>query len=129
MVVEPDTALDALAHRVIGAAIEVHKHLGPGFIEHTYAKALSIELNEQQIKHKTESPITLNYKGHLVGEGRLDFLIEDKLVLELKSVEKLHAIHHAQVISYLKATQLQLGLLINFNTSVLKDGIQRIILS
>ncbi|HAI13139.1 MAG TPA: GxxExxY protein [Phycisphaerales bacterium] len=126
---EPNDFLDDLARKVIGAAIEVYKQLGPGFLEQMYSKALSVELAERGIEHKVESPVALNDKGHLVGEGRLDLLIENKLIVELKAVEKLHPIHHAQVISYLKATHLHLGLLINFNVSVLKEGLQRIILS
>jgi GxxExxY protein len=127
--IEPGSELNELTGAVIGAAIEVHKELGPGFLEHTYSKALSVELTRLGIRHACEAPVTLHYKGHPIGDGRLDILVENKLVLELKAVEKLLAIHHSQVLSYLKATQLPLGLLINFNVNVLKDGIQRIILS
>jgi GxxExxY protein len=129
MMHEPGKDLDELAHAVIGAALEVHKHLGPGFLEQTYAKALSIELNQRNIAHENEVPVSLNYKGNPIGDGRLDILVQKKLIIELKAVDQLHPVHHAQVLSYLKATNLQLGLLINFNVSMLKEGIQRIILS
>ncbi len=121
--------INAITEQVIGAAIEVHKALGPGYLESTYQKALSVELRLRQIKHACESPISLTYKNHAVGEGRLDLLVADRVVVELKAVDRLAPIHHAQVISYLKATGHPIGLLINFNTEVLKDGLKRIILS
>ncbi|MFI4861185.1 MAG: GxxExxY protein [Phycisphaerales bacterium JB063] len=126
---EPDQSLDRLAHDVIGAAIEVHRSLGSGFLEATYAKALAIELRLRGIPHLRESPVQLEYKGESLGEGRLDLLVDDRLVVELKAVDSLAPIHEAQVISYLKATGLELGLLINYNTAVLRDGIKRIILT
>ena len=126
---EPDQELDATAHGVIGAAIEVHRELGPGFLESTYAKALAIELGRQNIQFVQEAPIQLFYKGESLGEGRIDLLIENRLIVELKAVERIAPIHQAQVMSYLKITQKTLGLLINFNAEVLRDGIKRIILS
>ena len=126
---EPNTKLDELARLVIGAAIEVHRELGPGFLESTYEEALAIELTLQGIAFTRQHPIALKYKGHTVGEGRLDILVENCLIVELKSVERLHPIHDAQVISYLKATGLTLGLLINFNVTILKQGVKRLIVS
>jgi GxxExxY protein len=126
---EPGDGLNDLTSAVISAAIEVHKALGPGFLEQTYAKALAIELFERKIEFATEVPVSLQYKGHSIGEGRLDFLVSKQLIVELKAVDEIHPVHHAQVISYLKATGFTLGLLINFNVDVLKDGIRRIILS
>lgn len=126
---EPDADLDRLAHAVIGAAIDVHRELGPGFLESTYQKALAIELRLRDIRCSTETPVALSYKGHPVGEGRLDLLVESSLIVELKAVDKLHPVHEAQVISYLKATGYKLGLLINFNVPVLKDAIHRMILT
>ncbi|MEM9416373.1 MAG: GxxExxY protein [Planctomycetota bacterium] len=126
---EPDQELDRLAHDVIGAAIEVHRALGPGYLEATYAKALAIELRIRGIAHSREAPVRLEYKGEPLGEGRLDLLVDSRLVVELKAVESLAPIHEAQVIAYLKATKHELGLLINFNTVVLRDGIKRIILT
>ncbi|MEK7815963.1 MAG: GxxExxY protein [Pseudomonadota bacterium] len=126
---EPSKELDELANSVIGAAIEVHRHLGPGYLESVYEEALGIELMERHIPYRLQHLISVTYKGKSVGEGKLDLLVADKLVVELKAVEALLPVHKAQVISYLKATKLHLGLLINFNASVLRDGIQRIIYS
>lgn len=126
---EPSPQLDNLVRRVIGAAIEVHKELGPGFLESTYESALAIELELQGIQYSRQHSIGLSYKGHVLGEGRLDLLVENQLIVELKAVEHLHPIHHAQVISYLKATGFILGLLINFNVTNMNYGIKRVILS
>ncbi len=126
---EPDQELDALAHAVIGAAIEVQRGLGPGFRESTYARALAVELARRDIQFVQEAPIQLAYKGELIGEGRIDVSVENRLIIELKAVEKLAPIHQAQVMSYLKASQQTLGLLINSNVEVLRDGIKRIILT
>ncbi len=118
-----------MAREVIGAAIEVHRVLGPGFLESVYEEALAVELEarcmpfERQVRHGVE------YKGTKVGEGRLDFYVGGCLVVELKAVESLSPIHSAQVISYLKALKAPLGLLINFNEPLLKAGIRRIVLS
>lgn len=126
---EPDKHLDQLAHTVIGAAIEVHRALGPGYLESVYHQALCVELKLGGINFVKESPVSVSYKGHPVGEGSIDILVENCLILELKAVEALLPVHTAQVISYLKATGCLLGLLINFNTPVLKTGIRRIVLS
>ena len=125
----PARKLDRLAHEVIGAAIDVHRALGPGYLESVYEAALCIELSPRGIIFSRQHPIAVHYKENAVGEGRIDILVEDSLVVELKAVENLLPIHNAQVISYLKATRNQLGLLINFNTVVLRDGIKRVILS
>ncbi len=124
---EPSKHLDEIAHDVIGAAIEVHRHLGPGYLESIYEEALSVELAARGIQHQRQLEIGVSYKGRNVGNGRLDLLVERQLVVELKTVEQLLPIHRAQVISYLKAMQLQLGLLINFNDTTLKQGVKRII--
>ena len=129
MRVEPSKELDELAQSVIGAAIEVHCHLGPGYLEGVYEEALAIELELRGIPFERQVPVSLDYKGHRVGEGRLDFLVGKELLVELKAVEALVPVHKAQVISYLKATGLHLGLLVNFNVSVLKGGIRRVVLS
>lgn len=127
--IEPDTEIDRLAHLVIGAAIEVHRTLGPGFLEVVYEKALCIELEHRRIGFSRQHPIHLEYRGQSVGEGFIDILVEQQLVLELKAVESLLPIHMAQIMSYLRATRYPLGLLINFNVPVLKDGIRRVVLS
>lgn len=126
---EPSAELDALAFNVIGAAIEVHRELGPGFNEKPYENALAIELGLRVIRCEQQRPIHVVYQGHDVGEGAIDRIVEDKLIVELKTVDELVSKHSAQVISYLKATNLPLGLLMNFKVAHLKDGIQRIVLS
>ncbi|HZZ43346.1 MAG TPA: GxxExxY protein [Tepidisphaeraceae bacterium] len=122
-----DPAIEDLAHRVIGAAIEVHEELGPGLPESVYREAIHHELGLRGIECVREFPVPIYYKGKLVGEGRLDLLVCGKLIIELKAVESLSAVHRDQCISYLKATKLPLALLINFNVQYLKDGIKRVI--
>ena len=122
-----DEEAEAYARVVIGAAIEVHRHLEPGYLESVYEEALAIEFDMQEIPFEKQKPIALCYKGHPVGEGRIDFLVGESLVVELKAVEALGPIHHAQVISYLRTTKLSLGLLINFKVSILRDGVKRVI--
>ena len=126
---EPSKKLDQLAHDVIGAAIEVHRMLGPGFLESVYEEALCIELKLRGIPFERQVNRDIDYRGHSVGEGRMDLLVDKWLVVELKAFDGLAPIHSAQVISYLKATGYRLALLINFNVPVLKEGIKRIILS
>src|ERR1051325_5514915 len=103
---EPDTATDELARAVIGAAIEVHRHLGPGFLESVYEESLAIELTARQIRFERQKEISVLYKGEQVGRHRVDLFVGDSLIVELKTVESLSEIHKAQVISYLKATGL-----------------------
>jgi len=112
---------------VIGAAIEVHKALGPGFLESIYEEALCVELTLRGVRYTRQAPVAVDYKGHRIGESRLDLLVEDTVVVELKAVDALAPVHTAQVISYLKATGCRIGLLINFNVKRLTDGIRRII--
>src|ERR1051326_2406725 len=126
---EPSSPVDRLARAVIGAAIEVHRHLGPGYPESVYAKALQVELDARGIPYEPEAAIAVSYKGRLVGEGRIDLLIGGELIVELKAVEMLSAIHLAQMMSYLKGTGKRLGLIINFNVLMLKDGVRRVVLS
>jgi GxxExxY protein len=124
---EPSVELDRLAHTVIGAALEVHGLLGPGFLESVYEEALCVELAHRGVGFARQVAIGVEYKGHRVGEGRLDLLVGERLVVELKAIEQLAPIHTAQVLSYLKATRLPLGLLITFNVKLLRRGIRRII--
>jgi GxxExxY protein len=124
---EPSKEVDDLARLVIGAAIEVHRTLGPGYIENVYERALKIELEMQKTLYENQLSINVAYKGHPVGKGRLDFLVAKLLPVEIKAVSALLPIHQAQLISYLKMTGLQLGLLINFNVPLLKNGIKRVI--
>jgi GxxExxY protein len=124
-----DKEFDALSHSVIGAAIEVHRVLGPGFLESVYEEALCIELKQRNISFVQQQVITVAYKGHPIGEGRLDVLVDNRLIIELKAVETLLPIHSAQLLSYLKATGYPIGLLINFNVPVLRQGIKRLVLT
>jgi GxxExxY protein len=112
----------------IGAAIEVHKSLGPGFPEAVYEEALCLEMTMRGIRHIRQAPVHIKYKGIMVGEGRVDILVEDAVILELKAVDSLLPIHSAQLFSYLRATGLKVGLLINFNVNLLTQGIERLIL-
>ncbi len=125
--IAPSLYLDRLAHSVIGAALAVHRALGPGFLESVYESALSIELRFRLIPFKTQVPIPLYYRDHVIGESRLDLVIDNLLIVELKSVELFAPIHTAQLISYLRASKCKLGLLINFNVPILKQGIRRVI--
>ena len=109
---EPDEELDRLASAVVVAAIEVHRHLGPGFLESVYEKSLCVELALRGVPFQRQVPIAIGYKAHPVGDGRIDLLIADRLVVELKAVEALEPIHGVQVRSYLKATGRSLGILI-----------------
>lgn len=110
-----EEGLDEVIYRVIGCMIAVHKELGPGFTEPVYRRALELELAYRQIHFQSEVEIKLTYRGKVVGKHRLDFLIEDRLIVELKAVEELHKKHYAQVRSYLKATGKRIGLLANFS--------------
>jgi GxxExxY protein len=121
--------VEKLAYRVIAAAIEVHQVLGSGFLEEVYHKALRDEFLFREIPHTPEYPVTIYYKGRPVGESKLDFLVGESLIVELKSVQSLTFMDEAQVLSYLKMTKYPLALLINFNVSLLKEGIKRIVLS
>jgi len=127
--VEPGDEVDRLANRVIGAAIEVHRMLGPGFLESVYEEALCVELGLRGIPFARQAAIGVSFKGQTVGEGRVDLLVAGKLIVELKAVESLSAVHSAQLLSYLKAAGCKLGLLINFNVLLLRNGIKRVVLS
>lgn len=126
---EPSCSLDAIARSVIGAALEVHRILGPGFLESVYEEALAIELELRGIRFQRQEKVTVCYKGRQIGEGRTDFVVEGALILEIKAVDKLMPVHQAQVLSYLKATGFRLGLLMNFHERLLRDGLRRIVLT
>ena len=120
--------IDELSYKVIGCAMEVHKTLGPGLFENIYEQALVHELTLNGIPVKTQAEIEINYKGTNLGNGlRLDVLVDNTLIVELKSVEELKPLHHKQLLTYLRLTGKRVGLLINFNTENLKDGIKRIV--
>ena len=120
---------DELSNVIIGAAIEVHRHLGPGLLETAYQQCLARELSLQDVSFETEKSVPLDYKGiKLDCIYRLDFLVEKKVVVELKSVDRLLPVHNAQMLTYLKLMECKLGLILNFNVPILKEGIKRIAL-
>lgn len=117
--------LNQVTDQVIGCAIEVHRTLGPGMLESVYEKALCFELQQRGLNFASQVAVPILYKGQNLGDHRLDLLVENQIIVELKAVDRLDPVFHAQVLSYLKLTGKQLGLLINFNVPVLKDGIKR----
>lgn len=124
-----ELVLKDLTGSVIGAAIEVHRELGPGLLESAYQACLARELSLRNIGFEQQKALPVSYKGEAIDCGyRLDFVVDDKLVIELKAVEALHDVHDAQLLTYLKLTGCKVGLLINFNVAVLKNGIRRRVL-
>jgi GxxExxY protein len=120
---------DSLSNRVIGCAIEVHRVLGPGLLESTYEQCLAHELRLAGIKFQLEVALPVEYKGICLDCGyRIDLIIEEKLIVELKSVENIMPIHEAQLLTYMKLAKIPTGLLINFNSKLLRDGIRRFVL-
>jgi GxxExxY protein len=118
---------DLLTERVIGCAIEVHKHLGPGLLESSYEVCLLKEMQLEGIDAYSQVDLPISYKGLDLGAGyRLDILVPNRLIIELKAVDKLAPIHTAQLLTYLKLSGIKTGLLINFNTSRLVEGIKRV---
>lgn len=119
---------DRLSERVIGAAVEVHRHLGPGLLESAYAGAMALELHTRRIDFSSEVLIPIQYKGTVL-EPRLlvDLLVEGQLVVELKAVDAMLPVHHAQVLTYLRVGYFPSGLLINFNVPLLRDGVRRFV--
>jgi GxxExxY protein len=120
--------LNQLTEKIIGCAIEVHRNLGPGLLEATYEEAMCIELTDAGVNYKRQAPFPILYKGRTLGEYRLDLLVEDAVILEIKSVERFDPVFEAQVLTYLKATGKKIGLLINFNSRLVRDGIKRFVL-
>ena len=117
-----------LSYKIIGAAMELHKSLGPGLLESVYEVALAYDLKEIGLEVKTQVPMPLVYKEVKQEIGyRIDLLVENKVILEIKSIENLAPVHFAQTLTYLKLADKKLALLINFNTKLLKDGIHRIV--
>ena len=119
---------NSLSGEIIGAAIEVHRLLGPGLLESAYELALERELVLRSMSVERQKAVPLEYKGIALGDGfRLDLLVNDQLVVEIKSVESLLLIHEAQLLTYLRLADKRLGLLINFNEKVIKEGVKRIV--
>ena len=123
---EPDPDLNRITNAIIGAAIEVHRRLGPGHLESAYEAAMAIEMDLRGIPYQRQVDIELLYKGHAVGKGRMDFLVGGLVIVDLKAVEQFAPVHKAQMISYLNITGHPLGLLLNFNVPALRHGIKRI---
>jgi len=120
---------DSLSKRVIGAAIDVHRELGPRLLESSYAKCLEYELMQAGIGFSAQAGLPINYKGIKIDTGyRADLVIEQRLIVELKCVEQLSRLHEAQPLTYMKLAEIGTGLLINFNTRLLKTGIKRFVL-
>lgn len=122
-------ARDALTQKVIGCAIEVHKQLGPGLLESSYERCLIYELTKAGVEARGQVALPIDYKGMSFEAGyRLDILVPDKLIIELKSVDRIMPVHMAQMITYLKLSGIEKGLLINFNVRKLIDGVKRVVL-
>jgi GxxExxY protein len=120
--------INKLSSEIIGAAIEVHKALGPGLLESAYEQCLCHELNLRGLSYESQEPLAIRYKGIKLDCGyRLDIVVEDKIILELKACEKVEPIHKAQLLTYLKLSGLHLGLVLNFNVPVMRDGIVRMV--
>jgi len=119
---------DPLTERIIGCAIEVHRVIGPGLLESVYEAALAIEMTAAGLAYQRQLIIPVSYKGQPIGEHRLDFVVEDSVILEPKSVERFAPLFEAQVLTYLRLTGKKRALLLNFNTRLLKDGIRRFVL-
>ena len=123
-----DPALNSLTEKIIGCAIEVHRTLGPGLLEATYESALCVEFELAGIKFQRQLAIPVTYKNHPIGDYRLDLLVDGLVVVEIKSVDRFDPIFEAQLLTYLRITGLKRGLLLNFNSRLLKDGIKRLVL-
>lgn len=125
MLLKPE--FDALSEPIIGCAIEVHRHLGPGLLESIYESALCIELRAAGLQFQRQVSLPLWYKGELLGEHRPDLIVGDQVVVEVKSIERLAPVHTAQMLTYLRVAQLKVGLILNFNSEVLRSGIKRVL--
>ena len=120
---------DPLSERVIGLAIDVHRALGPGLLEPAYEECLCLELRQAEIAHARQVPLPIVYKGTRLDCGyRLDVVVDNALILEIKAVEQLLPIHEAQILTYLRLSRHKVGLIINFNTALLKNGVRRFVL-
>jgi len=128
MVVKNLTPDDPLTRKIIACAIEVHKRLGPGLLEKLYKEATAIEMELNGLKVEKNVKIPVEYKGKPIGDYFIDLLVEDTVILELKSVERHDPVFEAQILSYMKLTGKKVGLLINFNSRMVKDGIKRFVL-
>jgi len=122
-----DEKTEILIRNIIGAAIDVHRELGPGYLEKVYEQAMAFELRHRGLVYVTQLPVAIHYKGEKIHGQVLDMVVEVKVILELKTVETLLLMHEAQILSYLKSTGLTAGLLINFKERLIKNGIKRFV--
>jgi GxxExxY protein len=120
--------LNSITEKIIGCAIEVHRNLGPGLLESVYEKAMCFEIGTNGMKFQNQVTIPIIYKGHILGEHRIDMIVEDEIIAEFKAVDRMDPVFKAQLLSYFKLTNIKLALLINFNVPYLREGIQRVIL-
>ena len=123
-----DDETESVVEAIIGCAIRVHRELGPGFLESTYRNALCLEFQRGHIQFETEKPVVVRYQNVPIATHRLDLVVSERVILELKSVAALDAVHSAQLLSYLKATGMRVGLLMNFGAITLRAGLRRIVL-
>jgi GxxExxY protein len=119
---------DQLTQRIIGCAIDVHQELGPGLLESIYESAMAVELDFQKMSFRQQVIVPIQYRGRLIGEHRIDLIVENTVVVELKSVERFDRVFEAQILTYLRLTKLKTDLLINFNSRMLHEGIKRFVL-
>ncbi len=119
---------DQLTQRIIGCAIDVHQELGPGLLESVYELAMAIELEFQKMGFRQQVIVPIQYRGRLIGEHRIDLIVENAVIVELKSVERFDRVFEAQILTYLRLTNLKTGLLINFNSRMLHEGVKRFVL-
>ena len=117
--------INQITEKIIGCAIEVHRTLGPGLLEATYEEALCIEFTDANMKFQRQMPFPIMYKGRNLGQYRLDLLVDEQVIVEIKSVERFDSVFEAQVLTYLRVTGKRIGLLINFNSRLLRDGVKR----
>ena len=117
---------DPLTHQIIGCAIEVHRHLGPGLLESNYEEALCIELDDAGLPYVRQLRVPVSYKGRVIGQHRPDLVVGERVLVEVKSVETLHKVHQAQVLAYMRVLGVRVGLLMNFNSEVLRTSIRRL---
>jgi len=119
---------NVLTEKIIGCAIEVHRSLGPGLLEHTYETAMCVEMNQRRLAFERQSSFPINYKGVKISEHRVDLIVENTVVVELKSVDRYDPVFMAQILTYLRCSGMSVGLLINFNGRVLRSGVRRFLL-
>jgi len=119
---------DLVIGEIIAAALTLHRALGPGYLESIYRKGMLVELRRRRLEIETEKSVEVRYHGELLGTHRVDLIVQGLVVVELKAVERLDPVHRNQVVAYLKSTKLRAGLLVNFNTALLKQGLRRVVL-